>query len=151
MKNLGLCATVACLGVIGCISDPMISTIRVRPEIAAADERVLSLQLVTPTAASPERVIYRGVYTAAVLEDSADTLADFRLGYARPDQLRNGNVKLVLQESGKSRVLELRRSEAIAGMLYLDLIVPLELTDVEYEWSDGPSRWLQPAHGEAAQ
>ena len=135
MRKLPVCLSVASIGLVGCVPEPMVFTIRVRPEIAAVEERVLSLQLVTPTAAAPERVICHGVYTAALLEDSEDTLDDFLLGYVTPKELKKGDVRLIVQESGQSHIVRLQRERAGACKLNLSVTVPDDLSDIQATWS----------------
>ena len=119
----------------GCIPHPMSCTVRVRPEIGDAENRVLSVQMVTPSAVASERVIYHGVFTAAMLEASEDSLDEFLAGYATPGEVEKGEIKFVLQESGETRVLQLTK-RASAPRIYVVIQIPPDLNRAKASWAN---------------
>lgn len=104
---LFLGATLAVVSVVGCVADPIVYRVRMRPEIVAVGDRAISFQLITPSAAAPERVIYQGVLVSALLEASSDTLDEFGLGYITSGEWNRGPIKVIIQESGESQVFSI--------------------------------------------
>lgn len=126
--------TLTSIGIVGCIPHPMIRTIRVRPEIVDVENRVLSIQMVTPSAAAAERVICRGVFTAALLEASTDSIDEFLGGYATPKELQKGDIRFVLQESGKTSVLRLAERASAPSTVYVAVQIPSDLKNAKAAW-----------------
>jgi hypothetical protein len=122
----------------GCVWEPATHEIRVRPRVDDVEKRVLSFELVVPRAAWGERVVYRGIFTAGELRASRDTLEDFCAGYAHPADLERGDVKLIVVESGKVRVIPLPRREGAPRApytLYIAVTVPVDVSRAEASWA----------------
>jgi hypothetical protein len=105
-----------------------------RAEVADVDERIISIQMVSPMAAWSERVISYGVFTAAQLERADDSLADFLAGYASPKTIERGEIKVIVQESGETRVLHLPPRESQFLELFAELEVPADLKEARVAW-----------------
>ena len=140
------------MGVGGCVSDPLIHRIRVRPTIADVETRVVSFQLFVPWAEWHERVIYKGVFTASYIEASTDRLEDFSAGDAFPSDLEKGSLKLFVQEAGQTHVIQLPRragGQSVPRTLYVSVTVPVDLSRVEGHWMpDEREGQVQPARAD---
>jgi hypothetical protein len=97
----------AAVALVGCVTEPIVYRVRVRPEIVDVGDRAISFQLITPSAAAPERVICSGVLVSALLEASSDTLDEFGLGYIKSGEWNRGPIKVIIQESGESQVFSI--------------------------------------------
>ncbi len=123
------------IALFGCMPHPMICNVRVRAEIGMAEDRVLSVQMVTPSAVASERVICHAVFTAAMLEASQDSLDDFLAGHATPAEVMKGDIKVVLQESGKTRVLQLAERGSAPQTVRVEIQIPPDLKNAKASWA----------------
>lgn len=125
---------------VGCVADPIVYHVRMRPEITNVDDRVISFQLITPSAANPERVIYQGVLVSALLEGSSDRLDEFGLGYITSGEWNRGPIKVIVQESGASQVFSIGAppSSRDGTTVYVTASVPLLPDKAEIRWQAQP-------------
>lgn len=119
-----LVATLIGVVCFGCVADPIVYHVRMRPEIVDVGDRAVSFQLITPSAAAPERVIYQGVLVSALLEASSDTLNEFGLGYITSGEWNRGPIKLIIQESGESQVFSIGAPPSGGTTVYVVASVP---------------------------
>ncbi len=119
----------------GCVWEMPTHEIRVRPTIADVENRVLSFELVVPHAAWGELVVYHGIFTAAELKASQDTLKDFHAGYAHPAELEGGKVKLIVIEAGQTRVIQLPKRAGAPHTLYISVTVAADVSRAEARWA----------------
>jgi hypothetical protein len=131
-----LIALLVAVTVVGCVADPIIYHVRMRPKIANVDDRAISFQLITPSAANPERVIYRGVLVSALLEGSSDKPDEFGLGYITSGEWNRGPINVIIQESGESKVFSIGAppSSGEGTTVYVAASVPLLPDKAEIRW-----------------
>jgi hypothetical protein len=139
MKRLAISTCIAAYFILLTGCDPVLCTIRAHPVIEDEEHRVLSFQLRVPGCDGPPNVVSYGVFTAALLENSTDTLDDFDLGTVRPCEIEDGNVSLAVQESGETRKFVLHRADdRWPRTLHLELFVPRDLDEMTTAWSAEP-------------
>jgi hypothetical protein len=121
---------------VGCVWDPVVYQVRIRPEIDRVQDRTLSMQLVTPQASNPERVIHRGELISAKIENSDDTPSDFVLGMLIGGVWNRGSIRLLIHESGVSQSVLLGKPPTTQQGLTLWLIatVPTPPAQPSVNW-----------------
>ena len=134
MRALTLLTCLCLGGLTGCMPHPKTHTVRMRAEISNVNERILSIQMVSSMALWPERVVSYGVFTAAQLESTDDSLADFFAGYASPNAVEHGEIKVTVQESGETSLLHLPPRESQFLELFATLEVPVKLEEARIRW-----------------
>lgn len=131
MRNVAFVLCLACLDMAGCVAEPAVYTVRMTPQVERIEERTLSLQLLAPRMVSPECVFHRGELVTAIINNSSDKPSELELGRLVSGKWHQGALKLLIHESGKTRVLLLSDPPAPDDGLTLWLVARIPISPAE--------------------